>query len=150
MANQGNFYRLQFSGAEIRNAVEASVRVHLWDADGREDGLRAAHAEAAHCDFFGALLQVMHGVANVLLGGIGKVEALHHVAGLIGSFGDFATIEVRDERAVADLGEPVGSLLDLIVEPPPLLNADKAGRGRSCFTMLNPQSRVPVSSNTHR
>ncbi len=41
---------------------------------------------------------------------------------------DFAAEEVGDHGAVPFLDEAVGDLLDLIVDPPPLLDDDDAGR----------------------
>src|SRR5882757_163360 len=93
--------------------------------------------EASHMmkglNFPDAAEQDIRGAVQYLKQSSKKVEVGHHVACLVGRFGDFAAVEVRHEPPVSSLGEPVGSLLDLIVEPPPLLNADKPGRARSCF-----------------
>src|SRR5207249_11839529 len=51
-----------------------------------------------------------------------------HVRGLVGSFGDLAAVQVRDKCSIPRFGETVGGLLDLVVEPPIFLNADKARR----------------------
>ncbi len=55
------------------------------------------------------------------------------MAGFVGSFGDLAAVKIRHKRAVSGFGEPVGGLLDLLVEPPPLLDADKSVRAHSYF-----------------
>jgi hypothetical protein len=46
----------------------------------------------------------------------------------VGSRGDLAPVEIRHECPVTSFGEPISGLLDLIVEPPPFLDDDKAGR----------------------
>ena len=76
--------------------------------------------------FFG-LFQVLDGAADVLPGGIGKIEIVIRWS-LLGGLRDLAPVEIGHERPIARFGEPVGGLLDLIVEPPPFLDDDKAGR----------------------
>jgi len=59
-------------------------------------------------------------------------HGLHELAGLIGSGGCFAMVQIEgdDVDARQVLGESGGFLLDVVVEAPPLVDHEQVFRGR--------------------
>ena len=94
---------------------------------GRCNGERATHAVAHHADLATSARKVIHGSPDVLMCGVGEIEAVHHVAGFIGILRHSAFVQVRRQCVVACRRKAVGDTLDLGVETPPLLNHNDAG-----------------------
>jgi hypothetical protein len=62
-----------------------------------------------------------------VLGGLADGQLLHERAGLVGVVGGGAAVEVEGERDEALGGEPVGHVLDVRRQTPPLLDHHDAG-----------------------
>jgi hypothetical protein len=105
-----------------RYAVEADRRREPRHMHGGGDGQRAAHAETHARHLAAHAMQMLNGAANVLVGGAGKIEAVHQVAGLVRILRDAALEQVRRQRVVAGGGEAVGDAADLRIEAPPFLD----------------------------
>jgi hypothetical protein len=73
--------------------------------------------------------------ADVLRGSVGEVEVAHHVLGFRRIKGDVAPVDVRHQSPVAAFGEPVDDALDLVVEPPPLLDNNDARRAAASIRL---------------
>jgi hypothetical protein len=82
----------------------------------------APHAETHHRHRPAArLLQMGHRTADVLKGGTGEIQAVHHVTGLIRVLGHTALEEIRRQRIEAGRSKAIHDTADLGIEPPPLL-----------------------------
>src|SRR3990172_2905926 len=100
-------------------------------AAGEQERVGAAHAEAGDSDAIPPDLlhapEVRDGAQQVL-DGVLAAEGPHQLAGLVGIRRDLAVVEVRGEGHVPFARVPLGHVLDVVVEPPPLLDHDHRRR----------------------
>src|SRR6266571_1385815 len=65
--------------------------------------------------------------------GIGLIEALHQMLCLVRFKSDLSAVQVRNERAIPGLRQPVRHTLDLVVQTPPFLDHHDTGRFAALF-----------------
>ena len=94
----------------------------------RQQGQRTAHAKAGDANLRGARFEELHRAANVLRGGIAKVERAHEVVCFFRFDGGFASVQVGHQCLKAGNGKAICDAANLVIEPPPFLD-DHNGRG---------------------
>ena len=66
------------------------------------------------------------GAGQVLVGGVGKVQAAFQMRGFIGIAGQAAAVEIGRQGGEAGRREAIGDAANLRVQAPPFLNQDQA------------------------
>src|SRR5437867_6515143 len=109
------------------DAVEVDDRADLRIHGAGEERELAAHAEAdgAHLLARGLRGQIIDGAPQVLLG-LADVERHEELAGPVGLVGRLAVIHVGRQRGESLGGEAVADVLDVLHQPPPLLDHEHA------------------------
>ena len=106
-------------------AVEGRAAGQVGGLGESAHGQGAAHAESNDPHFRGALVFEVGRRHADLLDGLREVEVGHEVVRLLGVHSLLALVDIRDQHAVfPQLRELLRRGLDLVREPPPLLDDD--------------------------